>query len=189
MNKTNSILLILLLGGTLSIFGCGERKSERTAVGETPGMTDSQGDKVSPLRTEARTIGNTQVEVQYGSPSVRGRVVWGDLVPYEEVWRTGANEATYVDFSDDVMVEGKALKAGRYSLFTIPRENGPWTVIFNSEWNLEHGHFQYKAENDVLRVEVNPRSVEDFQEELLITIEDEGLLVRWEKVQLPISVQ
>ena len=189
MKKTNAILLILFLGGSLSIFGCSEKKSERKATEETSSAMNSPGEKASPLRTNEGKIGNTLVKTQYGSPSVRGRVIWGGLEPYGEVWRTGANEATYVEFSDDVMVEGKPLDAGRYSLFTIPRETGPWTVIFNSEWDLEHGHYQYKEENDVLRVDVNPRWTSDLEEELSITIESDGLLVRWERVELPISVK
>ena len=189
MKKTNAILLTLFLGGALGIFGCSEKKSDQQAMEGTSNEMESNGEKASPLRAEEGKIGNTQVEVQYGSPSMKGRVIWGDLVPYAEVWRTGANDATYVDFSDDVTVEGKALKAGRYSLFTIPRETGAWTVIFNSEWDLEHGHYQYKEENDVLRVEVNPRRVSDSQEELSISIAGEGLLVEWEKVQLPISIE
>lgn len=189
MKKTNAILLILFLGGSLSIYGCGEKKSDRLATETTSGERASNGEKASPLRTEEGMIGDTQVKVQYGSPSVRGRVIWGGLESYGEVWRTGANEATYVEFSDDVTVEGQALNAGRYSLFTIPRETGTWTVIFNAEWDLEHGHYQYKEENDVLRVEVNPRWVPDSQEELSISIERDGLLIKWEKVQLPISIK
>ncbi|MEX2593646.1 MAG: DUF2911 domain-containing protein [Anditalea sp.] len=188
MKKSNTLLMALLLGGLLGINGCGEKKSE-TAEGEDETGVSSSEEKASPLKTSEGKIGNTTVKVQYGAPSVKDRVIWGDLVPYNEVWRTGANEATFVEFSDDVMVEGEALEAGKYSLFTIPREDGDWTVIFNSEWDLEHGHYQYKEENDVLRIEVSPQWEETSQENLSVNVEGNGLLVRWEKASLPIKVQ
>jgi len=169
-------------------FGCGEKKSER-AGGDSAVGAESQAQKASPLRSAQGKIGTAVVKVQYGSPAVRNRVVWGDLLPFGEVWRTGANEATFVEFSEDVTVEGKPLKAGKYSLFTIPKEHGKWTVIFNSEWNLQHGHYQYKEENDVLRVEANPQWEEASEENLKISIEDYGLLVRWEKLSLPIHIE
>jgi hypothetical protein len=105
------------------------------------------------------------------------------------VWRTGANEATYVDFSSDMLVEGQAIKAGKYSIFTIPKESGNWTVIFNSDWNLEHGHFQYNEKNDVLRVEVAPVWESTSSERLSIDLEAPGIVVRWEKLKLPVSIQ
>jgi hypothetical protein len=86
------------------------------------------------------------------------------------------------------MVEGETLKAGKYSLFTIPMETGDWTVIFNSEWDLEHGHFQYKEENDVLRVTSTPQWVNESQEWLSIQITSSGLVVEWEKLKLPIQI-
>ncbi|MFN3803124.1 DUF2911 domain-containing protein, partial [Belliella pelovolcani] len=99
-----------------------------------------------------------------------------------------ANEATWVEFATDITVEGSVLPAGKYSLFTIPRASGKWTVIFNSEWDLEHGHFQYKEENDVLRVESTPTFVEESQEQLSISIESPGIVVKWEKLVLPIVI-
>jgi hypothetical protein len=188
MKKSNTLLIALLLGGFWSINGCGEKDSG-TTEGENISGLDSSEEIASPLRTSEGQIGNTTVKVQHGAPSVNERVIWGDLVPYDEVWRTGANEATFVEFSDDVRVEGEALEAGKYSLFTIPREDDDWTVIFNSEWDLEHGHYQYQEENDVLRVEVKPQWEETNQENLSVTVEENGLLVRWEKASLPIRIQ
>ena len=73
--------------------------------------------------------------------------------------------------------------------FTIPKETGTWTVIFNSDWNLEHGHFQYNEKNDVLRVEVQPQWEETSQESLAIEVQSPGLVIRWEKLKLPITIQ
>ncbi len=92
--------------------------------------------------------------ITYGRPSVRDRVIFGDLVPFDEVWRTGANEATTITFSEGIKVEGESLEAGTYGLFTIPRKNGEWTIIFNSvadQW----GAYNYDPDEDVLRLEVS----------------------------------
>ncbi|RZS96685.1 DUF2911 domain-containing protein [Cecembia calidifontis] len=191
MKKTNILMLAVIIAGTMFFFGCGGGKKAETVETETSEMeeTPARDQRASPLRSLEGKIGDTNVLIQYGAPSVKGRVIWGDLVPYNEVWRTGANESTYVDFDSDVTVEGRPLKAGRYSLFTIPRSSGKWTVIFNSEWNLEHGHFQYKQENDVLRVESTPQWVGESQEQLSIAIESPGIVVRWEKLVLPIVIE
>ncbi|MDX5477713.1 DUF2911 domain-containing protein [Fontibacter flavus] len=191
MKKPNLLMLAVLTAGTMFFFGCGGEKAAETteSVEEVAEEVQAQDQRTSPLRSLEGNIGETKLRVQYGAPSVKGRVIWGDLVPYNEVWRTGANESTYVDFSADVTVEGQPLKAGRYSLFTIPKASGKWTVIFNSEWDLEHGHFQYKQENDVLRVESTPEWVSESQEQLSIAIESPGIVVRWEKLVLPIAIQ
>jgi len=111
-------------------------------------------------RTEATgMIGEAQVDLAWGAPSVRGRAVYGDLVPYDKVWRTGANEASTITVSKNVMIEGEELAAGTYSLFTIPGEE-KWTVIFNSVAD-QFGHYDYDESNDVLRVEVEPHTLDE----------------------------
>jgi len=189
MKKVNSLLLALFLAGTFSLYSCDPPAQEGDTTEETEMTTEPREERVSPLRTAQGSINGKEVSIQYGAPSVKGRTVWGDMAPYNEVWRTGANEATNVEFSEDVTVQGKALPAGRYSLFTIPMASGPWTVIFNSDWDLEHGHFQYKEENDVLRVEVNPIKGQDHQEQLEISVEEPGIIIRWEEMRLPIEVK
>jgi hypothetical protein len=190
MKKSNMLMLVAFAAFTIIFLGCStEKKSESTDASESSTEEIAATEqRPSPLRTLEENIGNVKVKIQYGAPSVKGRVVWGDLVPYNEVWRTGANESTFLDFDTDVMIEGQPLKAGRYSLFTIPKSSGDWTVILNSEWDLEHGHFQYKQENDVLRVESSPQWVSESQEQLTISIESPGIVVRWEKLVLPIAI-
>mgnify|MGYP006192822033 CR=1 FL=1 len=90
---------------------------------------DSRSEKTGKKVAEGQVAGKS-IKVQYGSPAVKSRTIWGDLVPYNVVWRTGANEATYIDLAEAVTVEGIALAAGKYSIFTIPKESGSWTVIF-----------------------------------------------------------
>lgn len=189
MKRSERLLMTLILTGFVSLYGCGEKSSESTMEEEPITDSDSPEMIASPTRNAEGKIGDTEIKVQYGSPSVKNRVIWGDLLPYDEVWRTGANESTFVEFSSDVTVEGNPLAAGKYSLFTIPKEQGPWKVIFNSEWDLEHGHYQYREENDVLRVEANPKWEENNQENLSISIEENGILIKWEKLSLPIEVK
>jgi hypothetical protein len=177
----------------MSILACSPKSSE-TSEESTKEETSSQESdtdeqRPSPLEIENGEIAGKKISVYYGSPSVKGRTIWGDLVPYNVVWRTGANEATYVDISQDMLVQGKSLPAGKYSLFTIPKESGSWTVIFNSDWDLEHGHFQYDDKNDVLRVEATPTWESSSSEKLTIDIESPGLVIRWEKLKLPVTIQ
>ncbi|MFC5624661.1 DUF2911 domain-containing protein [Algoriphagus winogradskyi] len=171
---------------------CSEPKaietSESVVAEETMEAATEAESRPSPLMVKEGQIAGKAIKVQYGSPAVKGRDLWGDLVPYNVVWRTGANEASYVDLAEDMTVEGKKLEAGKYSLFTIPKETGAWTVIFNSEWDLEHGHFQYDEKNDVLRVDVTPVWEESTQESLSIDIENPGIVIRWEKLKLPITI-
>jgi len=109
----------------------------------------------SPPAVVVQKVGNTEVMIKYAQPAVKGRLVFGTkdqkaLVPFGEVWRTGANESTTIEFSADVTVQGKTLAKGVYSLFTIPGATD-WTIIFNKEAKM-WGAYTYKAEKDVLRV-------------------------------------
>ncbi len=110
--------------------------------------------RVSQHSVVTQTIGLTDVTITYSRPGVKGRPIWGDLVPYDKVWRTGANEATTIVFSRDVTIEGKPLPAGTYSLHTIPGKTS-WTVIFNKKAD-QWGSYEYKEAEDALRVQVTP---------------------------------
>lgn len=187
---TMKIKYTLFTAGLLfALFSCSTKTSESAETIESETQEDSIGEvRPSPIEIKEGKVSGKNLKVQYGSPAVKGRTLWGDLVPYNIVWRTGANEASYVDLATDIMVEGNALPAGKYSLFTIPKESGAWTVIFNSDWDLEHGHFQYDEKNDVLRVEVAPSWEANAQERLSMDIESPGLVIRWEKLKLPIAM-
>lgn len=170
------------------LFSCSTKTTESAETIESDTIEESTDVRPSPIEIREGEISGKAFRVHYGSPALKGRILWGDLVPYNIVWRTGANEASYIDLASDIMVEGKSLPAGKYSLFTIPKESGSWTVIFNSEWDLEHGHFQYDEKNDVLRVEVTPSWEANAQERLTMDIESPGLVIRWEKLMLPITM-
>jgi hypothetical protein len=121
---------------------------------------------------------------------VKGRVIWGALVPYDKVWRTGANEATTIEFSDEVWIDGNKLAKGLYSLHTIPTAS-QWTVIFNSvasQW----GSYSYDAAKDALRVQVTPVAAEHREwmsfEVPEMTTDTAKIVLRWEKLAVPFTV-
>ncbi len=123
--------------------------------------------------------------MEYGRPKVRGREIWGGLVPYEKIWRTGADEATTIAVSKDVNVEGEKLAAGTYSLFTIPGKT-EWTIIFNKvakQW----GAYRYDKAQDALRVNVKPEAAEHV-EEMTFQIEGNKVVLRWEKLSVPFVI-
>jgi hypothetical protein len=189
--KKNHFIWIGALAA-LSLVSCGTNSTKVTEEGATADSTAVEAkadERPSPLVIKEGEIAGKKMSVHYGSPAVKGRALWGDLVPYNVVWRTGANEASYIDLAQDLTVEGKTLAAGKYSIFTIPKEKGAWTVIFNSQWELEHGHFQYDEKFDVLRVEANPSWETNSQERLSFEIEAPGLVIRWDKLKLPIAIQ
>ncbi|MFV8370090.1 DUF2911 domain-containing protein [Flavobacterium sp. LB2R40] len=119
----------------------------------------------SPKATIMQTVGLTDVEINYSRPSARGRAVFGNLIPFGKVWRTGANENTTVSFSDDVVIDGKTLKKGKYSLYTIPKIES-WEIIFYKTTDNWGNPEEWKEENVALRATVKPetlnRSVETF---------------------------
>ena len=121
-----------------------------------PAVAQVRYPQASPHAVLTQAVGTTDVTIDYHRPGVKGRQVWGGLVPYDKVWRTGANEATMITFSDDVTIDGKPLPKGTYSLHTIPGKS-EWTIIFNKvakQW----GSFSYKQEEDALRVNAKPHA-------------------------------
>ncbi|MEI8279491.1 MAG: DUF2911 domain-containing protein [Bacteroidota bacterium] len=129
------------------------------------------------------------VEVSYGQPSKRGREIFGKLVPYGEVWRTGANEATEITFKKDGMFGGKPVKAGTYSLFTIPTEKS-WELILNSELK-QWGSFGYDKikSKDVLHINAPVRLLPGEVEKLTITVKKDALLIEWDKTGVTVPMK
>lgn len=156
-------------------------------VSAQPQLTTPQ---VSQKAAVSQTIGLTDITISYHGPKVNGREVWGKLVPYNEVWRGGANENTTISFSDPVMIEGKEIPAGTYGLHFIPTENN-WTVIFNKNY-WSWGSFNYREADDQLRVSVKPEKT-GFQEWLSYSFNNPGensvdAVLRWEKLSVPIHI-
>ncbi|MEX2586026.1 MAG: DUF2911 domain-containing protein [Balneolaceae bacterium] len=144
--------------------------------------------RVSPNASVSQTIGTTILQVTYGRPSDRGRTIFGDLVPYRQVWRTGANESTVITFSDPVTIEGERVEAGTYSLYTIPGED-EWVIILNEK--LSWGT-QYDESEDLLRVRVQPGQA-PHQEQFLIYFDEVDetsgtLLIHWARTKVPVQI-
>jgi hypothetical protein len=146
----------------------------------------------SPAATTEQTIGITEIKVVYHRPAVNGRTIWGQLVPYNEPWRAGANENTTVSFSTDVKVGGKPLKAGTYGLHMIPTAK-EWTIAF-SNMTTAWGSFTYDQKEDAVRVTVTPKTEATSEERLSYGFDDVAdtkgtLVLRWEKLAVPIAIE
>lgn len=144
---------------------------------------------VSPNASVSQTIGLTKVSLTYGRPSVNDREIFGGLVPYNAVWRTGANESTAISFSDDVRVEGELIEEGTYSLYTVPGED-TWTIIINDK--LSWGT-QYDESEDVARVDVDAEE-SHFLEQMMIYFEniteDSGdLVIHWADTKVSVEIE
>lgn len=142
--------------------------------------------KPSPPATAEGKIAGIDVKIDYHQPSARERKIMGGLVPYGKVWRTGANDATTIEISEDIKVEGKALAKGKYSLFTIPGEK-EWVIIFNKtakQW----GAYDYDEAKDVLRVKVKPGKTSDFVETFNISVVDGGVEMKWENTNVKFAL-
>jgi len=155
----------------------------------------AQGDKASrpsPPATASGKVAGATITINYSSPSVKGRQVWGSLVPYDKVWRAGANEATIFETDKDIKVEGKTLAAGKYSLYAIPGQK-EWTIIFNSEtgqWGIKRtGETTEDPSKDVLRVNVKPEKSSAPNEKLVYKVDSKGFTLMWENLAVPVSIK
>lgn len=159
------------------------------AHAQTPGIAFPAA---SPACTLKQRVGLTDITVVYSRPSVKGREIFGGIVPYGVVWRTGANQATTLTFSTPVKLEGHEIPAGTYSLFTIPGRD-EWTIIINKNAN-QWGAFQYTNKEDLLRFQVTPVTLRDTSIETFAIefnhIRDESALLElvWDKTVVPIHL-
>ena len=153
---------------------------------------DAVKPRPSPLAIVSTRYKDTYVKLTYSQPHKNGRAIFGGLVPYGQVWRTGANEATEMTISHDIKMNGTDLKAGTYSLFTIPGKD-KWTVILNADLGL-WGAYNYNAKLDVLRFEVPVTPVIDFVYEAFTILIDPrnakaDLVLAWDKTKIIIPLQ
>jgi hypothetical protein len=147
----------------------------------------------SPTAKIVQNVGLTELSVEYSSPRVNGRKIWGGVVPYGEVWRAGANAATKISVGKNVVIAGTEVPAGSYALFVIPQKTGAWTLILSKKAE-QPGAFAYKKEEDLLRAEIKPQpiplrerlaySFSDFANQNHVTLE-----LEWEKVRLALPIQ
>jgi hypothetical protein len=158
------------------------------AMAQVPGLTAPDA---SPAATASQVIGLTNLDVSYHRPATNGRTVWGELVPFGQVWRAGANQNTTVTFSTPVTVGNASLAAGTYGLHMIPTP-GEWTVIFSREAGA-WGSFSYDPKEDAARITVKPEAAPQ-QERLGYSFDEPTadsvvLAMRWEKLRVPIPIK
>ncbi len=142
----------------------------------------------SPRKQVNGTIGHVNVDIDFGAPSVKERAIWGALVPYNKVWRAGANENTTISFDEKVTIQDKTVFPGKYGFFIIPNDAKDWILILSSE-NDAWGSNSYNENDDVVRIAVTPQFVEENQEELSYNVTSEGIEIAWEKVRLLIPIK
>ncbi len=194
--RSRVIYLIGILFMSMVVTASGQqmKKNNQKEIKE-PGWNKEV--RVSPKASIEETIGLTDVTISYSRPGVKNRKIWGGLVPYDKVWRAGANEATKITFSTAVKINGKSLPAGSYGFFIIPSKKN-WTIIFNKvadQW----GAFTYNEAQDALRLSVAPQQTA-YHEWLTYTFENMTVTsngkpnsaiayMKWEKIKLPFTIE
>ena len=140
----------------------------------------------SPPATATGEIKGATITINYSSPGVKGRVIWGELVPYDKLWRAGANAATNIETSKDLQFEGKKLPAGKYSIFAVPGKS-EWTMVFNTVHDASTG--KYDQSKDALRVVVKPKKSDKMEERLVYKVEKNAISLNWENLSVPVKVK
>lgn len=184
--------LLIMLFLALLFVGCknlnNNEKKEIPNAQEIIQQVKSVKKKVlSPHATAMTMIGDAHIHMDYSSPGVRNRIIFGGLLSYDAVWQAGAHNATWLETNKDLVIAGKTLTAGKYGFFIIPSKD-EWTVIFNTNWE-QHGKDEYDTKDDVLRFKVKPMISETITEHLEYKVKkvnnNEGLIYfAWEKVSI-----
>lgn len=172
-----------------------EKETEDQHSNHNNNETADEGKKnpLSPRTASMANIGSTHIHIDYGSPSKRGRMIFGGLVGYGQVWATGAHKATSIDFSSEVIINEVSIPAGKYGLFTIPGES-EWVIIINKVWDM-HLADDYNEEFDLVRVtvpvEISSEPVESLTFEVHEENETSGFVsIKWDltEVKLPVKL-
>jgi hypothetical protein len=150
-------------------------------------FVNAQDKPASPPEVVTGKINDATISINYGSPSVKGRKIWGELVPFNKVWRAGANEATTFETDKEIMIEGSKLPAGKYSFFIIPNETES-IIIFNKD-DKQWGAYKYKDKNDQLRVTVKQQIASSSVEKLTYAILGNGIVISWDNWNIPITIK
>jgi hypothetical protein len=191
--------LIVVLVVTLSVLSCKNEtkqidKNEHENHVTTSVKEDVPKKKVlSPHTSAMAMIDDAHIHIDYSSPGVRGRIIFGGLVGYDNVWQAGAHNATWIETNKDLVINGEVLPKGKYGFFTIPTKDD-WTVMINKNWD-QHGKDEYDEKDDVIRFRVTPKISEDIQEHLEYKVTKTGdnsgtISMNWEKVtiQFPFEI-
>lgn len=173
------------------LFACSDIEPGKQEASQNAATAPDTSRKSIPASTAA-TINGTDISIKYHSPAVRGRVIWGGLVAYDQVWVTGAHSATTLEVSKEFFVQNKMLPAGKYAIFTIPSRD-EWTVIINKNWD-QHLADEYSEADDAVRIKVKPSTLNQTAERLKYTIAQAGnnkaeISISWEKIRLSFVIE
>lgn len=184
------IIFTILFAGILLI-SCKNVNSNKEEHNHQETMdVDAEKNKkkvLSPHTSTMAMVGDAHIHIDYSSPGVRDRIIFGGLLAYDQVWQSGAHMATWIETNKNLQIKGKTLPAGKYGFYTIPSKD-EWTVIFNSNWE-QHGKDEYDEKDDVIRFKVKPNFSEEIKEHLeykVSKVDDaEGKIsLSWEKVSI-----
>lgn len=188
--------LLAILTFILIISSCAEEKKKNDHHDHSDQVEDTSAkSKKKPLSPHTSTmamVGDAHIHIDYSSPGVRGRIIFGGLLPFDEVWQAGAHMATWIETNKDLTIDGQVLPAGKYGFFTIPSKEA-WTIIFNSNWD-QHGKDEYDQNEDVIRFEIVPEKLEESVEHLVYEVkpgaQNEGTIsLSWEKIAVRFDFQ
>ncbi len=184
--------LTLLLVIMLTIVSCKDEKSssedqKHNHSAETEKVEQSKKKPLSPHTETMAMIGDAHIHIDYSSPGVRNRIIFGGLVGYDQVWQAGAHMATWIETNKDLIINGETLPKGKYGFFTIPSK-GDWTVMINKNWE-QHGKDEYDDKDDVIRFKITPTLSEEITEHLEYKVnkidnKSGTISMAWEKVKL-----
>ncbi len=144
--------------------------------------------KPSPAAKAEGKIGDKNISISYHQPAVKGRKIWGNLVPFDKVWRTGANNATTITVDKDVKINGKPLPKGRYSLLSIPTASSDWIIIFNKDAD-QWGAYSYDEKKDEVRVKAKSAKSDTFNERMTFAVTEKGIAFMWENLIVNLDVE
>jgi len=180
--------IISILFMAFLFIGCKEEKAKN----EEHNHLKNTDEQVAPLKKKILSphtstmamIGDAHIHIDYSSPGVRNRIIFGGLLAYDMIWQAGAHNATWIETNKDLIIDKKTLPAGKYGFFTIPSK-GEWTLIFNTNWN-QHGKDDYDEKDDILRFKIKPETLEEITEHLEYKVKaiskNEGVVsIAWEK--------
>ena len=189
-NKMQKLFLLLLLPLAFACANNEAGKQEQKAATEPAASAPDTTRKSIPSEA-AGSIGDAALKINYHAPAVRGRTIWGGLVPYNNVWVTGAHKATSLSVDKNFKVADQSIPAGKYAIFTIPGEN-EWTVILNRNWD-QHLADDYSQQEDVVRLKVKPETTASVTERLRYEITPTGaqtghITMSWEKLRITVPI-
>jgi len=191
--------------GLIIIIACNDSVNDHAASGHTAAATEDAKGQIIPVTGNevdtfkksikayaTKNINGRHINIYYHSPAVRNRIIWGGLVPYDQVWVTGAHNATFLETESGLVINGQSIPAGKYAFFTIPSKT-EWTLILNKNWD-QHLADEYDQKDDVLRWKVNVDSISNLQERLRYAIDQTGeykgvFEMTWEKVKITVPFE